>query len=119
MASLVSLGAPLRASVVRVVGARATPSPALSAPVAAASVKFKNYGRRLWDAERALWLTPVDAERPAGTKLPWRRLYTQQVRDVQDLLRDPAKAGPLPVALPLSQVVELVLDVWDEQGLVK
>ncbi len=76
---------------------------------------FVNYGARLWEQQRTLWLRPPLSQEDAPAR-PRRVLSNAQLERLQALIANPTSKGALPSPMPLSQAVERIVDIWEDGG---
>jgi len=79
--------------------------------------RFVNHARKLWDAERRLWLSSPGGVEPRPARPREVQLSLDAICKINGLLRDSTKRGSLPTALPLGQAVEHVVQAWDDEGI--
>mmetsp|Transcript_1847 Transcript_1847/g.2586 ORF Transcript_1847/g.2586 Transcript_1847/m.2586 type:complete len:125 (-) Transcript_1847:383-757(-) len=74
---------------------------------------FTNHGLLLWEKRREEWLRlSRGGGRPPGT-----RAKNLDIDRVIDSIFSPAAKGHLPESTPLPQMVDLLVDMWEAEGL--
>ncbi|CAM9324945.1 unnamed protein product [Chrysoparadoxa australica] len=73
---------------------------------------FINHGLLRWEADRKEWLQPKPGAVPGSTEC--RSMHVDQVID--SMFSAP-KNGVLPHAIALPQIIDLLTDLWEAEGL--
>jgi hypothetical protein len=66
-----------------------------------------------WNEQRKVWLTP----KVRSGMAPRPKVVPLSVSAVTALIEDVAREGELPVSVPLPQMVDLLVDMWEDEGL--
>jgi hypothetical protein len=72
--------------------------------------------RENWKKQREAWLAPPGdlAESAEGPAPKWVNV---NARRMEAVLGNPTKRGKLPAPMPLSQVVDILCESWEDEGL--
>ena len=80
------------------------------------SNEFLNTGLMRWEQRRAEWLKGKDAR--ARGKRPTEVIYKSvDVEDTIERIYSPSGNGKLAEPLPLGQIIDILIDFWEADGL--
>ena len=82
--------------------------------LASAEPAWVNVGLVRWNEQRKVWLAP----RPRAGKVATRpKIIPLSVSVVTALVEDMDRVRELPAPVPLPQMVDILVDMWEEEGL--
>lgn len=76
-------------------------------------------GEQSWYDQRAAWLSKPDVPEDAqaeGAPCLQHAIPNLDVTSVENVLRCPARAAPLPCVVPLRQLVCILVEMWEDEG---
>ena len=83
--------------------------------LASAAPAFVNEGVIRWNEQRKVWLTP--RAKPGAKPGVRPKVVPLSVAAVTALVEDMDRVRELPTAVPLPQMVDILVDMWEEEGL--
>jgi hypothetical protein len=83
-------------------------------PSAAAAAAFVNHGLRRWEEDRQLWRSAAAAGAGEHTH---RKAQTIDTNAILEVVFVGKCNGVLPKPMPLPQMVNLLVDLWESEGL--
>lgn len=78
---------------------------------AAPAAPFVNHGLLRWERQRSEWLSASRTERPE----PSRARYIDVDEVIESIFSSPT--GELPYSVTLPQMIDLLVDLWEADGL--
>eukprot|EP01138_Halocafeteria_seosinensis_P015421 gb/GECG01015738.1/.p1 GENE.gb/GECG01015738.1/~~gb/GECG01015738.1/.p1 ORF type:complete len:162 (+),score=29.04 gb/GECG01015738.1/:1-486(+) len=73
-----------------------------------------NYGEEYWHKQRQEWLTPPDGEPPKRRR---KKAVPINVAKFEELLRQPDKKQAFPHPVPLGQMIDIMTELWEDEGI--
>mmetsp|Transcript_24060 Transcript_24060/g.23126 ORF Transcript_24060/g.23126 Transcript_24060/m.23126 type:complete len:95 (-) Transcript_24060:455-739(-) len=83
--------------------------------VVAVATEYRNEGRLRWERLRMEWLTPVNGQVVKRTGEV--RSKSVDPEDVIERIFSPSGNGVLSESIPLPQMVDILIDFWEADGL--
>ncbi|CAM9246313.1 unnamed protein product [Ascophyllum nodosum] len=82
---------------------------------------FVNHGLNRWERTRKLWIAGDTGDRgqqPSGRRRSRSRARMMDVDEIiDDLFSGSGGSGHLPHSVPLPQMIDLLVDLWEAEGL--